>query len=219
MRRVLERLGQPRVGRLCIAHEIAERHRRDADDHPRATLDCDVLPDNVHIAVQLPSPIRVADDRRIVALHVVVREPTAELRREAEELHEPRWHPANPLCVAERRACRRDVSRGAVAAEPLEDTSIGLEDPNSRGRRPNGHHVVADFRNHREGRSGARYGNGRRSAASTTLNIAALTPIPNASVRHAAAVNPGCRTSSLRLCRTSVSTVPSCLSSNTPGVP
>ena len=42
-------------------------------------------------------------------------------------------------------------------------------------------------------RLGSRYGNGRRSSASTALKMAVLAPMPTASVSTATAVKPGAR--------------------------
>ena len=44
-------------------------------------------------------------------------------------------------------------------------------------------------------RSGSGYGSGRSMTALTTLKMAALAPMPSASVRSAAVVNAGVRTS------------------------
>src|SRR2546423_2781101 len=52
-------------------------------------------------------------------------------------------------------------------------------------------------------RSGAVYGRGRSKAASMTLNMAVLLPIPTASARTATTVNPGSRANARRLWRRS----------------
>jgi hypothetical protein len=178
------------IERRRALHWRSDAGRQNTDDHRVHPVLFDGLTDHRPIAAEPILPKSVGQDQTRRG-RFIVRQQSTEQRFESEHRHQIRRDPVDAggfgFAVERQNSVpllkRGDALEHGALALPVQHVQPELRE----SVRPRLGLTEAI----RTSRSGLRYGSGRSNTALTTLKIAVLAPMPNASVSTATAVKPG----------------------------